>query len=354
MEKKEYEQVIYNTDHNELGFLWDKVSSLFGFSLVKYDSIVEKILPNQKIIYHNKEQKTVIIIDNLIIFDAYAIKDEFEQNRYFVGFKSYGNYTGYNILGMIIYFDSEGVLKEKRILSKILCNYDARNGFINTYLYKQSLVFLQIHRDTKNPILNIVLLSYLDNLITKVEFYLNGLKCDTIDTINNKINYRFLHIKTEYFNYLFDLGSTKIIKNNSILTFKEENKLVINSYKTDNDDLYKFYNSLINNPEEEYNDEYPDNCIHCSQITSNAVYDNMGFGNGYCFNCSIRYSKSDKKWYCCKLQPTTNYLCGNIVDKNNYCSKQHSTTMEICINYTNNSSLKYPYKQFFNITKKNI
>ena len=73
--------VIYNNSYsyNELSFLWEKVSSLFEFCLIKYEKYSLNDNNNEKIIYHDSETQIIIVIKNLIIFDVYAIRDEIEK-----------------------------------------------------------------------------------------------------------------------------------------------------------------------------------------------------------------------------------------------------------------------------------
>ena len=379
MEKQEHCGIIYGHNYNELGFLWHKVSSLFEFSLIKYEkdetflnnitigqreyydfesrnlNHIYTTKPGEKIIYHDPERQIIIIIKNLIIFNVYAIQDELEKNRYFVGFETSDNSIGINTLGMILYFDDNGKLKEKRIISKVICNYDMRNSFVNKIMYKQSLIFTQIHRDTGTLMLDIILLSYDDILIAK-HHYFEDIKPERKFSNETKVlNERFLHVKTNETNYLFDMGSTRLEK--------RENKYITKSiFNLNKPDKIKKIKEEIK--EEEYNDGYPNNCIHCGQITTFAIYsyhnDNyccsssMGLGRGYCHDCKIRYSKTDKKWECCKLLPETNYMCANTVTKNNMCDKEHSTTMDTEIEYYKEPAVKYPYKKEINVTRKNI
>lgn len=387
MEKEEHCGTIYAKNENsELVFLWNKLVSSFDFTLIKYEienvddsnkndyfyeqKFIKKIYetkPNEKVIYHDFETQTLIIIKNSLIFDnIYAVRDELEVNRYFIGFSSYGNYTNISTLGIIVYFDNEGKLKNKNILNQVLSDNDSRNSKIITSLYNQSLIFTQIHRDSGVLMMNLVLLSYDDTLISKHHFYFDKI-IPTYKFSNNKyiINKRFLQIKSKETNYLFDMGSLRIepIKNDgiidSIFFTKYNNQLIINSYKLSEDEIEKF-TSNFSDDNEYYGDGYPNNCIQCGELTFKAnysyafgkySYSHMGLGKAYCHNCQIRFSKTDQKWVCCKIINTDNYMCNNTVTKDNMCNLDHSN-IQIIVNSYGEQSLKFPYKKELNLTLK--
>lgn len=258
---------------------------------------------------------------------------------------------------MIIYFDDNGILNKKIVIPKLICNYDFRNGKINTFLYKQTLLVAQIHRDTGALMLNIVLLSYDDFVIAKHHFYFENIKnINEIKTINN----RFLCVN----NHIFDMGSTRfekrkiqpIITNIFSSKISEEDNLIINSYVVSNLELQ---NNI--KEEEKYDDGYPNTCIECNKVTFIAKYNYynnvykcdclIGLGNGYCHDCKIRYSNTNKNYECCRLLPNTNNICSNIVTKNNMCNKVHSSTFDTMILSYGKSSIRYPYKKEINMTR---
>jgi hypothetical protein len=382
MEKEEHFLSIYDNQYNnDFAFLWEKISSQFIFSIIKYEKplendendldendyfyekkFVNKIYTpasNEKIIYHDSNTQRLMIIKNSMFFNhIYAVRDELEPNRYFVGFNSFGQYANITTIGMIIYFDDDGNVKNKKIFLRELCNYDSRNGLIETYLYNQSLIFTQIHRDTSAFMMNIVLLSYDDCFETRNKFYFEKIK--TICKFENNrdvLNKRFIKVETIDTNRLFDMGSTRIEINKSN---KTENQLIITSYKVSNSELENFINSFSDN-NEYYNDGYANNCIECGEVTSIANYSysnskysatHLGLGRGYCFKCQIRYSKTEQIWKCCKLKNNDDYLCSNTVTKNNMCKKEHSTANEIVIKSYGEQSCKFPYKKEINLTRK--
>jgi hypothetical protein len=109
-------------------------------------------------------------------------------------------------------FDKDGNVKNKKLFVKELSDKDSRNGSIHTYLYNQSLIFVQIHRDTIALLMDIVLLSYEDDFITKNSFYFDKIKCNNIfnfNKVNQILNKRFIKFTTSETNYLFDMGINK-------------------------------------------------------------------------------------------------------------------------------------------------
>jgi hypothetical protein len=152
----------------------------------------ESNISNEIVIYQNSEYK--IIANKYWEYgDIFAVQDRSQSNRYFIGF-TYGlRYTDYNICGMIVYFDSTGAIGEKNILNDVVCTYDARNGLIDTsktLFYKQSLLFCQVHRDTKQLTLFVNLLNHYDNLQHK-------------STKNTDIKTNYLPDKAKYSNPRF-------------------------------------------------------------------------------------------------------------------------------------------------------
>lgn len=349
MIKQENVGKIHNNNYCcEMGFLWEKIGSLIDFSFETYDTDFTYVVkPNEKIVYHDTGSKTYIVLKNKFSFnDAFAVRDEVNPNRYFVGFTTFtATYnTNMFIVGMIIYFD-KGILKNKNIITRLLSSVDCRNGEIVTVLYNQTLIFKQIHRDTNVLLLNLALLSYDDTLIAKHRYYFDKIKSG--DNQREIINKRFLSIN----NHLFDLSSTRLEKSTETPYFTkniEINKLIINSYEiTDNE-------NIIIEDNDYYNDGYPSNCIICNGVTSIASYECeyiTKLGKAYCINCQIRYSITDQRWVCCKLTEPNNYMCGNTITKNSFCKKDHSTT-SIYVQYYEDQILKFPYKQSVVIGRK--
>lgn len=390
MDKEDHSTIICDTRCSlEFLFLWESIAASFDFLLVKYkkpeieeeedeksnyfyeENFLKKIYnlkPNEKVIYHDSEQQIIMVIKNSMIFGKiYAVKDEIEPNRYFIGFNSFAGYTNVKTIGMIVYFDDNGSVNKKIILRRELCNVDCRNGQVVTYLSKQSIIFKQIHRDTKALMLDVVLLSYYDEIIENEHYYFEKIK-GSFSSRNSKIviKNRFINIETGKENYLFDMESSRVEEKNKLIfnTTKKEKELVITSYKLSYEDLDKLINNKLEkfyDDYDNYNDKYPTYCIKCNEVTAKANFSckikNLscatsfqGLGNSYCHNCKIRYSKTNKVWECCKLKKDNENICSCEVKKDEICSKEHSESVETKIQSYGEPYFKFPYKKNLELT----
>ena len=407
--KKENSYELYDYVNNNFTYIWDKLVKTYDFIKIKkdedeendifdiniddsfnnfyYDEKYNQQLRNYRkyLKSYNFDERTQIIFENddyiLLITNLktnifnkiYAVEDEYYKNRFFVGFVSENGYTNSSITGIIIYFNNDNKHTITNILKRELFNYDFRNGEYNTYLYRQSLIFTQSHRDIRKLTIGLILLNNEDNII-------NSLKEQTdIDmTMYNRNNFiidpRFILIEgIKDNNTIFDIASLKLVNKeiteeenksniNSFFGYKKySNKstikyLVINSYTINkNTNLKKW----INDFSEEmiiYGDEYPENCILCNNKTCEASYHYknmyMGLGNAFCGNCNIRYSKTKKIWECCKPNKEGDFLCEEMVNNTNsyICQIEHSEKLDVKIIHTSNNSSKFPYKKSVNIT----
>lgn len=307
----------------------------------------------RNIIYKkNNVQIEMIYPNNLLhhLFNyIFAVRDCSQENRYFVGFAFDMFDINVAIAGMIVYFNSSGH-SSTVIFNNILCSYDRRNGRIesnNSFLYNQTLLFTNTHRDCGSVILFMNLLSYEDTILSQCSGYFTDIKSSKISYEKRlvNINSRFLCIHDEDENYTsFDLGSLKLIKG------KESHYLKLDSYNIDSDELDQFIGLMPTISPEKYGDGYPINCIKCNARTSIAIYGHdfmsIGLGNSYCNSCEIRYSKTENTWICCKLEPDNKSICSGELIKECICNKVHSTTFKIVVNkkVEGKVSLKYPYK----------
>lgn len=373
---------IYSeTAGNEFSFIWRKIAATFEFKQYK----IKPMDPNLVFVHDNPATSTYITIAGQIqLFNGiYAVKDQQQHNRFFIGFDSLICNTDYNITGIIVYFDLDGISQIKQVLNRVVYNYDIRNGLPNIYLYNQSLIFTVRHRDTCNLILGITLLDYDDFVINVGHFYTD------ITMSRNKNSYskpRFMFIKDLSNNiHVFDLGSLKMAdiivntngngtitngNNNFYSLFfsantgsKKQKSLVLNHYScTCENELSSLISDIIINSEPEYyGDRYKDNCIMCDRLTYVAEctekeefgFSHLGLGHSYCDECKVRYSKTDKKWQCCKLDANAHF-CSGEVWQNQPCMKEHSVTMTTKIVRTFEKFAKYPYKQSIYIEKTRI
>ena len=412
---------IYDYVNNNFTYIWDKLVKTYDFIKIKkeedeendiFDINIDDSFSNiyyderyireqrnyrkylksynfdetTKIIYENDE--CLLLITNLktnIFNKIYAVEDQYYKNRFFVGFDIENGYTNSSITGIIIYFNNDNKHTITHVLRRELFNYDFRNGEYDTYLYRQSLVFTQSHRDIKKLTIGLILLDNND-------FVIDSLKKQTdIDMkmyFKNRtiIDPRFIVIEgIKDSNKIFDLGSLKSVKVNneenkeiSRISFlfkyydnnyiKNNNKnetkyLVINSYTVNKNFNSKELKVLVKNISGEmeyYGDEYPENCILCNNKTSEGHFEYknmyMGLGNAYCSKCNIRYSKTRKTWECCKVHKNENNVCEGVInDANSFiCQEEHSNKLDVKIFRETNNSSKFPYKNSVHITLYDI
>jgi hypothetical protein len=356
--------------------LWEQIASRFNFVRYGYIDTESKPLEQNiitetnnkyankyyssksdyKIIW-NSPNEYILINKSWEYGEIFVIPDYSTPYRYFVGFVYQGGYTSNMVAGMIIYFDNEGnmIQNKKKIIPRgLIGDYDGRNGRIDnnkSAFYKQTLIFTQSHRDTRNLIININLLDFNDNIICQSNQY-TELKTIWSDytNIQTMLKYpRFFHFygyfnnkinngNKQQINIILDLGSLKLLKNyinqyvqpnGNIFKFNPSDYLSLDYYSSnsDQDNLEEFFDQANLYQSEEFNDGYPNNCVICLKKTTEATFGHnnsfMGLGNSFCLGCQIRYSKSDKVWKCCKLEkcPYTDSidLCSNnLSSSNNY------------------------------------
>lgn len=286
--------------------------------------------PTDNIIY---EKEFIITYDNPILAKyctLFCVADSNDKNRFFIGINMCISIFSYGLTGLFLYFNNEDVA-DMVIIPEIVKEYDSRNNIISakeTFLYNQSLVFLEKHRDLNNFRITVCCFDYYDKL--------NAKHTDITEIVGNY----YLHNKWLIFNNdIMDLSSVQV----------ESNRLKYNMYKiiTDVESFLKIAESL---DEIEYNDCYPKNCISCNQVTCITTFYNkinecvtkiINLGNSYCHNCAIRYSFSTKSWVCCKLIEGDE-LCFKKIDSNFNCTLHHSNRKLAYI--MNNYSGKKPYK----------
>ena len=362
--------------------LWYQIAIKFNFIKIIYkNNELKKDKINVKYKIISDEQNEIIQCNyEWIHGQTIVIHDILNTNRYFIGFFFEGGYTEQKIAGMIVYFDNLGNMIDSytKIFRNTVCSFDYRNGIINTSsstLYNQCLIFGQVHRDTHTLLLNINLLDYNDNIISK--------SCSLVDIYSNKYDFmenncnkypRFYYIKgfdvksnkkndmNSFFDILIDLGSLKLLNNDNKSSFEFTNNLLNLNYYIISDDIVKFV-SDFNKNSEIYSDGYPDNCIRCNRLTKNAIYNDnntsMGLGNSFCDSCEIRYSKSNNCWECCKIEKSNiiyNLICSSKLSyENNYiCNNFHLDNTKLVINYIKSINPKYPNKENVNVISKSI
>jgi hypothetical protein len=386
------ELLIYTSDKVNLSddyyALWEQIASRFSFVRYEYTNTKSKPLelnlikeindkytnkyysskPDYKIIW-NSMNECILINKTWEYGRIFIIPDYSTPHRYFAGFEYNCEYISSRIAGMIVYFDNDGNMiqnKKKIIRCGLSEDYDIRNGIINhlnSAFYKQTLIFTQSHRDTKNLIININLLDFNDNIICQSSKFteLKTILSNDYTNIQTLLKYpRFFHFHgnsnnkinnddNKKKNIMIDLGSLKLLKkyvkqyvqpNSNIFKFNPFYYLSLDYYlsNSDQDNMEEFFEQANLYQTEEFTDGYPNKCVICFKKTSEAIfaYKNilMGLGNSFCLECQIRYSLSDKVWKCCKLKKcsdtdsidlcsnklssSNNYLCDNLSHLENY------------------------------------
>jgi hypothetical protein len=329
------------------------------------DFLEKNNLSNKNIIY-NKKDYAIVYVNPIITdfdFDLYAVCDIRDPNRHFVGVKvkNVGYSTNINIFGFFLYFGKTNNVVDIVIVPRQIFQYDWRNGVIdenNTFLYNQSLVFLESHRDGHYQFTvccftydDIFIGSHQDFTKIRSDYYCN----------NYKILNRMLILpdkKTKNI-YGVDLASVKITEseNQKRNGYKKNKIMSYDIYEVSSSLLDEFISNSSNFPEESYGDSYPNICPKCNNSTNIAsvhynTHVSMYLGKGYCHNCEIRYSFTDKSWNCCKQilcidEYCNNYkriyeICGKKLDSNFICHETHDEDKLIITREKYNE--KKPYK----------
>jgi hypothetical protein len=338
MKKIENYEIVSKINDNYFIYIWHTIANKFKFKKINSEHNNINIKNKYKIIMTEGYELAKNIFDSIFV-----VQDNFENNRYFIGFSLKYNYTNCLIFGIILYLDNNNT-NHINILFDILCNYDTKNITINSdniFMYNQTLVFFHLNNDTYKLSLSITLLSYDDKIINYC-YHNTNIKIYSLE--NNIQNYkRFILFN----NIVFDLGSLKLFTNNY-------NYLQINSY---NILTHKDIQNIKDN-EEYYGDNYPNNCSKCNNLLYIALYNcnyyNIDLGNSFCINCLVRFSKSCNSWICCKIKQNNEYLCSTKLYNTFICNYEHSTTNTTIVKKTNNKYHKYPYKEIIIIHNEKI
>ncbi len=358
------EQEFVSNKSRYFGFIWSNIVKQLQFRKIKNN---QELDDKEKVIYNSNDIAIVVKYLPFGLFsDVYAVQDKVFPNRYFIGFVSEETYTNYCVTGTIVYFNDNGTCSQVICLKNQVFNYDFRNNYFSTYLHKQTLIFVQSHRDTKKLIIGLNLLDINDFVIGSITQYTeinysNRYWDDNKKELENKYE-RFIILKGLNNTYtLVDLGSTRENSKNS----EYGNKYIkINTFSIDlKEDIEPFVNNF-SEESESYNDGYPSKCIGCDKRTHVATFEEVdkkfmffksisGLGRSYCPDCKIRYSKTDFQWICCKLN-TENGLCCGQITLNNPCGLAHSETSDTKVIQESDPDVKYPYKKTLILTSFNL
>lgn len=348
------------------------------YSNIVSSTIFKKVLKTnlQEYLNSNKNQFNVIFETEMyciiysnptldkLIHKIYMVSDPNDTHRYFLGIFTYGNYTSAKIFGQFVYFNSNGNVTNLVIVPNLLLNYDYRNEGVdqlNTFLYNQTLIFIETHRDGHSYMITTCCFDYNDNLLAAyTEHSQIKSKYFTGDQIIKQHN-RFLTFISENNDlYVIDMGSTTVDElqhsscgRNCVLKYS------MYSYRNnDSEDIETKLENLKLKPEKKYSDGYERFCVKCGLVTSIVVfYENnisLWLGNSYCHDCGIRYSRSECKWICAKLAPKHEpYICASFCSndlskQNGYVCKSEHDSRELIFNFV--LLEQKPYKKKGNIT----
>lgn len=272
---------------------------------------------NNNVVYQDDYKQIVLTKQCNAVNRIIVIKDYKYDNKFLVLFNVYSGYTTMQVYGFFVFFN-KGKVAKKMYINNMITSYDHRDvnmSHENMFLYDDHFLFVYDHRDTKRFIGNFVLFNTL-----------------------NLYDYASMKI---YNRYYFSFGGDIIVTNNSHVVIKDKDVYrVIDLYFDDGFSVgeYDDYTKapVINKDITEF-DGYPMKCVRCDKVGSiaSAYYgiSTIGLGNCFCTECMIRYSKSDRRWYCC--QSINHGPCFNVLNDNNYqCDKIHDTNYKLEFNKT--------------------
>lgn len=403
---KKYAEIKSKTNY------WNSVWNI-DFDNIIYDQIKNYYKEKNKNCYitddFNNNLKIILFDKNHLILSnksfeygsIFATLDNLYSNRYFIGFQYHKMYTDNEICGMIVYFDSNGVMKKKNIFYNIPCTYDGRNGYIDstkTILYNRTLMFYQIHRDSKNLTLFVNLLNWEDDIVETKTFYNTNITCSQFEEFKNityeflkknNLNPRFFYVKTRNYNcnnsneekHIFlDLDSLDCVEKEekniftNLFSGKKEKFIKLDYYVLNSlDDINNFISVSSKFEKKELVTDYPIFCPKCYKLTSKATHitkmkygnSTLGLGDSFCFDCKIRYSKSENCWICCFLTTEIekeNDLChtgichSKLDNSNEYnciCKDKHTSKYKLSIKTTEESYI-YPFKKTITLINEKI
>lgn len=340
---------LSQTSANGFVGFWEKYIKTFAYALV---SSSESSLPNDKLIIQITNSTNYIKLNKNYEFGSvYAVQDSNPKSefRYLVIYSFDCGYTNNCLTGVFVYFNSSGSTVKIQPIKSVLCSYDMRNGRVLTKLYDQTLIFSQIHRDTKTEICFLSLFDIHDNLVGTTEIFTeikgNWIKYSNNEQKSDKFPPKYYLLGTDNWVDLSSLGKTE---------GKYNPELAVQVYKSSNPSEL----DTSSKPNSAYTDGYPNSCVICSGPTSVGMFGSknmlMNLGSGFCVKCEIRYSVSDGVWKCCKVIESHNKLwddlCCNCVSENLPCvNPAHSTTQNLeCV--FEGIELKYPFKKRYGVT----
>lgn len=331
-----------------------------------------QIFEDYHVIYQKKD---VVIVTNTTSFSAmgtfFAVEDSDFPNRYFIAFAfPIGDGTE-SLTGLFVYFHERGncFSEDTVICDCVLATYDVRNGHIRApqvFLYHQTLVFVQIHRDTKKLLLYLSYIPYETDIIEYHTSYYMSYSVQHHSPFS--MIHRFLHIplgeaSDDTGSILLDLGSLnhmeekhlyQVITSGSAIEYQLYHYLTVTTYRITNKGLVTSFVEMAQSfPEKEYSDGYPIYCAQCLQKATTATYGykaniyssiHAGLGSAYCPDCQIRYSLSKKEWVCAKIRVDGD-ICNGFLYEGWACREiTHHSQDQSVIQLRDGSLTKYPYR----------
>lgn len=283
-----------------------------------------KLIPigNHDNIIYKDTQQMIILEKSVLVNRVVAIKDYKYENKFLILFNIFGNYTSVEVYGFFAYFDEKGFVVNKVVVNHLIVSYDHRNvnmGHDNMFLYHDHFLFLYQHRDTKNIVANFIL----------------------FDDRNIKV------FNTHYFPF----GGKDFFIYHGHVVFKDNNKYKLIDLQFDTEFLIKEVDDYtivsVVEKDVDFYEGYPLKCGRCNENGKIAIayygLGSIGFGNCFCDQCMIKYSKSRACWECCKNIGGT--PCFNQV--NYVCEKEHDGEVIMKFNktyippYLMNGSVEY-------------
>ena len=326
-----------------------------------------RVLENYTVIY---DRKGVILLTNAMSIPTlgtfFATEDTHAAHRYFIGFAFRVGPLTESITGLIAYFDEKGCCYSDRTIlcSCVLATYDQRNGLIrgsNTFLYNQTLLFTQVHRDSRKLMLYLSYLPYKTEIIedhvyyyTDIELPYDALFRETIHAVQ-----RFLCIpKKDKSTLLVDMGSlfiTEQAHQYSDTIQQTHRHMVFDTYLLgESTPVFSFLEVAHLFPDKEYSDGYPLFCVRCHEKVVAATYTAKtapmmttfcGLGNGYCPACRIRFSVSKDAWVCAEIR-LDGSICQGYLHEYGECHTGHLHSVDQTLIFlVDTPLLKYPFRQ---------
>lgn len=312
------------------------------------------------------QKKGTIVITNPSSHGTFfAVEDTDYSHRYFVGFSFPVGSMTESVTGLFVYFNEKGYCYSDRtiVCQRVLATYDRRNGALsgeNVFLYHQTLLFIQSHRDTNKITMFIHYIPYSTESIEDHTPYDTNITTPSFFTPSDiQVFHRFIVIPLiENKSFVVDMGSLHVVEDRYLYQEYDDHVdrfCAVNTYTLEQgSNCMGFLEVAMEFPEKEYSDGYPIDCIKCHQKTVSATYSFTlsgysttcrGLGSSYCSECRIRYSDSKKCWVCAEVR-IDGMICDGYFYKEWECQTSHlHSEDQTVILLSETPYLKYPYRE---------